>query len=118
MGNKILVVSVIAVAMAGSPSLRAQSPMQKPKPVSTPASLSGGMRTSGTIESVNPAGNAIVVRADSGVVESHSLSPSAVITDGNSALGITDLKPGDSVTIVESAPGEVSEVRVAPVIKK
>ena len=84
-----------------------KSDNQEPAPVTTT-----GLSVTGTIESVNVPSNEIVVTEESGARDRRTISGSTVLMSGDSTISISDLRPGDSVTLVEDPQGQVSEVRV------
>jgi hypothetical protein len=71
-------------------------------------------QTKGVIESVSAPTNEVVVVDDVGGRHQETLSQTAVIKNGDTAMSINDLKPGDQVNITQNSNGDVIEVALLP----
>lgn len=105
--RKNLRIAGLVAAMTVAPSLWALD--EKNAELGSP---SPGAQIYGTVKSVNPPVSEIMMIDTAGELQTYTIGSAVTVTDGQNKVSLSDIKPGDAITIVQDG-GQVTDVVVA-----
>ena len=90
------------------------APSGSGNPIRNDGRQSGSARVSGTVDSIDLAGNRIWVRDDAGNVNQYRISNGTSFTSNNQNVRPDEIKPGDVIDFQQTNPGNNPDQRPEP----